>query len=351
MISMDAESKTLTPSQQVLPSVKGEKTSSLTQEYDRWQRLLIAQPVVTQSCLNKEAHNLAEALIKPATQAYFVLPERVVLSIGDNQQAPVPSGHRQQVVGRRVNRLMFTELYVALSQRLDELERASDSAVATAAGLLRFVTATALVYDLLPDGHIVYHPAAKGDESPAGLAGSLQTGGLEDCPSFMPQWVAFDETDRLLVSSVEVARARLASMQRFIRILRMAVALAPYEVVNEQYLRKLYGMLGQLVNQGQAMARFLTREMITIIQCRAAANNLNRGLRLSLPYFDDQALEMKSQDFEVIPPGRILFAPAFVVLAVRKEQACVGLDTHINRSTRRHLLDELQMLETAFSPT
>jgi hypothetical protein len=137
-------------------------------------------------------------------------------------------------------------------------------------------------------------------------------------------------------------------MQRYVRTLHMAVALAPYMLADETYRQKRFGMLGQLINQGRALARFETRQIIATIQRRAAANDLNRGLSLSLPYFDDQDLEMKTRDFDVIPAGRIMFVPAFVVLAVRREIAKVEQDTRLDRGTRNHLLVELRLLEEAF---
>jgi hypothetical protein len=107
-------------------------------------------------------------------------------------------------------------------------------------------------------------------------------------------------------------------------------------------------MMGQLINQGRALARYQTREIIRTIKQRVAAQDLNRGLSLSLPYFDDQALALKMRDFEVIPAGRIMFIPAFVVRAAHLEQARMGQDTRLSFSTRKHLLIELKMLEEAF---
>ena len=43
-----------------------------------------------------------------------------------------------------------------------------------------------------------------------------------------------------------------------------------------------------------------------------------------------------------------MFVPAFVVRAARDEQVKVVQDTRFNSSTRKHLLDELKMLEDAF---
>jgi hypothetical protein len=116
------------------------------------------------------------------------------------------------------------------------------------------------------------------------------------------------------------------------------------------YQQKRYGMLGQLVNQGRALARYKTREIIAAIQRRAAANSLNRGLSINLPYFDDQVLQMKVRKFDVIPAGRIMFLPSLVVLATQKEQVKVEQDTRLSRSTRRHLLAEFQMFSSAFTP-
>jgi hypothetical protein len=58
---------------------------------------------------------------------------------------------------------------------------------------------------------------------------------------------------------------------------------------------------------------------------------------------------MELHDFVVIPPGRIMFVPAFVARAVSEEQAKVAQDTRLNASTRKYLLNELKELEEAFA--
>ncbi len=141
---------------------------------------------------------------------------------------------------------------------------------------------------------------------------------------YLPQWVAFDESCNLLVKSTGEAEAYLASMQSFLGVLHAAVSVASYIMADPVYQQKRYGMLGQLVNQGRALAMFEAQDMIRIIKQRAAAHDLNRGLSLSLPYFDDQALELRTRDFEVIPSGRIMFVPAFVVRAAREEAGQSG---------------------------
>jgi hypothetical protein len=130
--------------------------------------------------------------------------------------------------------------------------------------------------------------------------------------------------------------------------LHLAVSLAPYVYADEEYQRKHYGMLGQLVNQGRALAWHMTSTIIATIKERAAAQSLNRGLGLRLPYFDDQFLRIEHHSFVVIPAGRIMFVPAFVVRAAQEEQAKAAQDTRLNPSTRKYLLKELSALETAF---
>ena len=138
-------------------------------------------------------------------------------------------------------------------------------------------------------------------------------------------------------------------MQKFLNILFAARSLAPWMVVDNEFENKRYGILGQLVNQGRAYANYQTKEIIREIKERVAAQSLNRGLSLELPYFDDQDLTLKTYDFVVIPAGRIMFIPAFVVRAVVEEQAKLVQDTRFNNSTRKHLMAELQTLGKAFN--
>ncbi len=167
---------------------------------------------------------------------------------------------------------------------------------------------------------------------------------------YLPQWVAFDDQGRLLVGSVNEAEAHIASMQFYLSVLHTSVSLAPYIVADVEYQQKRYGILGQLVNQGRALAQFEVSEIIQTIKRRATADDLNRGLSLSLPYFDDQQLELDNFDFEVIPAGRIMFVQSFVVRAVREQIAKVAQDTRFSHSTRQQLLVALRTLEQAFLP-
>jgi hypothetical protein len=354
-------------------------SSQLWEEYAAQRALFEAQPPLVQRFLEAQARQLAETLTHPerVSQARFTLPDRVVVE-AQSKPVPIAPEGREQLAGGLIDRLTRGDVRTALRQRLVELEQWPDRAIAVGAGLVRYATVAHMVHNMLPAGRSVTYVAAEGEEIPTiPVADDLEPASaitaatdaiaeqetLEVEPDrgelivpfvpaarkfYLPRWVAFDDKGQLLVKSANEAEAHVGSMQRFLGILHMAVSLAPYIVADQDYQRKRYGMLGQLVNQGRALARYETEEIIRTIKQRAAAQDLNRGLSLSLPYFDDQALEMKLLDFEVIPAGRIMFVPAFVVRAAREEQAKVVQDTRLSHSTRIHLLTELKALELAF---
>jgi hypothetical protein len=352
------------------------------EEYRTQQALLEAQPALVQRFLEGQARRLAGSVHKNQMQASFNLPDKVVLP-GQGEQAgvlaPVPTEYREQWLGTVINRLTRADVRFVLRQRLSELEGAADPAVVTSARLIRHATALYMVHEMLPAGRTVVYQTGEGEEIPTfpvenkrSLASAITQASdaiVEDAPEekkrgelqapfvpyarsfYLPQWVAFDEDCHLLVKSTGEAEAYLSSMQSFLGVLHAAVSVAPYMMADPLYQQKRYGMLGQLINQGRALALFEAEDMIRVIKQRAAAHDLNRGLSLSVPYFDDQALELHTREFEVIPSGRIMFVPAFVVRASREEQAKVAQDTRLSPSTRKYLLIELKHLEQAFITT
>jgi len=353
-------------------------TSMLRQEYMQLTDLLRIQPPLTQRFLEGQARYLADAIVQHTPQLRFSLPDQVVGPGSDARPVAVPADYREQIIRSAAFRDRFSRIDVCkvLAQRLQELELASNREVSISARLLRYATATYMVHGMLPAGRTVKYAAAEGEEIPTVPVSDLsqrgsaitastdaiaEEGGPEEGRGellvpyadaarkfYLPQWVAFDEQDKLLVTAVQDAEGHVASMQRFMEVLHLARAFTPYIVADEQYQQKRYGMLGQLVNQGRALARYEVREIIGTIKERAARHELNRGLSLSVPYFDDQTLTMELENFEVIPGGRIMFVPAFVVRAAREEQAKVADDTRLSASTRKYLIQELNMLEQAF---
>jgi hypothetical protein len=345
----------------------------LQKEYEAQKILFESQPVIIQRFLEGQAQVIADALISKTSQARFTLPDRVVTQItqiGQNGTITIPEAQRQNLVGGFLQR----DVRDILTRRLNELERSIDQAIAISAGLLRYATVMHMIHNLLPSGRTVtYRPDDDEDiptipmednalESAITQAsdaivqdgnnndrGDLQTPFVPAARKFfLPQWVAFGDQGKLLVGSVKEAEAHVQSMQRYVMILHHALALAPYISASGEYQQKRYGILGQLVNQGRALANFKTQEIIHKIRERVKNQSLNRGLSITLSYFDDQTLEMENSKLEVIPAGRIMFVPAFVVRASRGEQAKVAQDTRLNVSTRKHLLAQLKVLETAF---
>jgi hypothetical protein len=352
----------------------------LREDYERQQALFSAQPAIVQRFLETQGNLVATAVADGQPQVSFTLPDRVVCTLENVAQTAmvtIPQTQRSHSAGRFINRFRKVELYKELRHVFTELEQSPDRAVSVAAGLLRHATVLQMVHQMLPAGRTVVYKPADDDEGIPSIPDSdvlepesaitaatdaiAEEGKAEEGRGdllvpfvpyarkfFLPQWVAFGAHGEMLVGSEKEAQANIQSMQRFMEVLFLAVALAPYISTDEEFVQKRYGMLGQLVNQGRALAIYQTREIIARIKERAKAGSLNRGLRLSLPYFDDQELRLAVSDFEVIPAGRIMFVPAFVVRAVQQEEVKVSQDTRFNLSTRKHLLHLLNLLEQAF---
>ena len=345
----------------------------LQQEYESQRKLFESQPVIVQRFLEGQARFIADALITRKSQAQFSLPDRVVAQlahVNTSGTITIPEAQRQI----KIRSFLSRDVRDALIQRLNELERSIDQAISIGADLLRYATVMYMVHDLLPAGRHVAYRADEDETIPSVPVGDsfpesaitqesdaiAEEGDVDDrgevqtpfVPAarrfFLPQWVAFDQNGKLLVGSVKEAEAHVQSMQRYITILHRALSLAPYISANEEYQQKRYGILGQLINQGRALANFKTNEIISEIWSRVEKQSLNRGLSVTLPYFDDQALDCDKSNIEIIPAGRIVFLPAFVVRAVRGEQVKVAQDTRLNASTRKHLLTQLKTLEAAF---
>jgi hypothetical protein len=335
-------------------------------------RLYDAQPALTQHFLDQQAAAIVSALDHHKGRIRYQLPDRIILEGGESLD--LPPATRLRTVGSPLKRSSHLERRAQLIQHLNALEQGLNPGLAVCGKLFRFALARTIVHHLLPDGRPVQYQPENGDDIPsipldvappsALLAatdavtesdaansdgGRLQVPYVAEARRFyLPQWVAFGEQDRLLAGSLAEAEACVASLENAVRLLQDAAAIWPSMVADETYQRKRAGLLGQLINQGHALARAYTREIITKIRSRAAAGTLNRGLSLSLPYFDDDAMALRLYPIRIIPDGRIMFVPAFVVLAMRQVEEQIHDDYHISPSTRRHLLAQLTSIEDAF---
>jgi hypothetical protein len=291
-------------------------SSQLRQEYEARQMLFNNQPVTVQHFLRSQAQQSLETLALNPNQVQFSLPDFVVNYKSSDEMITmhIPATQRQQKIRIWAGR-QGKDILAFIQGRLVELEQSKDSGIALGALLVHHALAVLLVQNPL-----------------------LR----------QPRQVAFDEKGNLLVGSIGEAESCLVVMRRMVEALESAVKLAPYMVADPEYQRNRYGLLGQFVSQGQALARYQTIEVIKIVKNRSIAQRLNRGLSLSLPFFDDQELAMRLYHFTVIPTGRILFVPAFAVLATRREQVKVAQDIHLSPSTRKHLSEMLELFGGAF---
>ena len=349
----------------------------LQQDLDRHTGIHALQPAMVQRFIEAQARLIASTFDGNARAVKFQLPDRVILHIHNVSQpaeVAIPAAARDIKVGGLASYFKKPDLVHEVIHKLAELEQSPDTAISTSGSLLRYSLARHLVHNVLPAGKAVeYAPlpdeiiptvpvADKAPESAITQASDAITEEGDNSASrgelqtpfvpaqrlfFLPQWVSFEPSGDLL-SPISEAESNLRSMQNYVSILHRASSIAPYIVADEEYQRKRYGILGQLINQGRALATYRTHQIIEQVKVRAQAGTLNRGLSLSLPFFDDQDLLLADHNFEVIPAGRIQFVPAFVVRACREELAKVEQDTRLNQSTRSHLILNLLILHDAF---
>ena len=121
----------------------------------------------------------------------------------------------------------------------------------------------------------------------------------------------------------------------------LALRKRPKTVEENRLVSELTELIGEM---RVVMIGPIRQELLSGISDEKAFESLKEKLRA----FDDQELKIDVSDFEIIPSGRIMFVPAFVVRAVRQEEAKVSQDTRFNPSTRKHLLHLLSLLEEAF---
>ncbi len=228
----------------------------LRQEYESQKQFFELQPGILQRFLESQAAQIAQGLLDNAHRVRFSLPDRVVISprqVGQPVTMTIPEAQRNEQVSAWLQR----SARETLLHRLNELEQSSDQAISGCAALLRFATAVHLVSSILPDGRSVSYRADSEEAIPsipvedrlpesaitqAGDAivetgasesgrGELQTPFVPDARRFfLPQWVAFDLSGKLLVGSEKDAQSHVQSMQRYVQVLHRASSLAPYMV-------------------------------------------------------------------------------------------------------------------------
>lgn len=285
------------------------------QHYAKQQARYYVQPLSVQQTLEIQGRLIAGGIKERRSPVYFVLPEQIACEMdgdGQVQLRLVPAGLREQKIGSLWGLLNISDI----DRCLRALEAEADPAASTGAGLMRYLIALSLVRSVLLD---------------------------DWC-----EWIIFDENNNLLVHSIDEAKEKISAMRHSMDMLEHAQTLASYIVADNDFQQTRFALHGQLVNQGRALAHHELGEIIRAIRRRAEVHSLDRGFNLSLPYFDDQGLEMKIHSFEVIPVGRVGFDPFFVVWAARYQQSEISTQRKMNPSTSKHLMDLLKTLERAF---
>jgi hypothetical protein len=284
----------------------------------------------TRQFLRDQATAVAAVLLTRGHRLNFSLPESIFLPgdrPGEYRCADVPAEFRREEVAGFLGRLPLGDVRSDFRRRLARLGESAYPAVAVSASLLRFAIARHIVRDRVASPAGEEFTAEREPVSPAGES--------------------IRETVQL--PTPEAMERRLGLYRESLDTLHLALTLAPCIYTDGEYQLKRAGILSRLIPLGRRLAHLRVQEMIAVIGRRAQAGELNLGLQLSLPYFDERALEMKLYEFDVIP-GRTMFVPAFVALAALREEEKIERSDALNPSTRMHLLEELKTLRRAFEP-
>ncbi len=267
--------------------------------------------------LRLEYQQASEAVTAVLVQTVYSitlqLPHRI---LHDTMQTVQTSLLRLRVGGARY-RLLHRSCQTAVIDRLTALARHPQPVVAEIARLVCYLAAQNLLLALPgPDD-------------------------LRDrYTAFGPQGVL--QVDRA------AADAYLIDLARSLEHLTLAEQLYPGWTAHALYNDAAAALTTHLIKQGRALAAYYTRQMVDDIHQAWQAGKLTRGLTLLIPYFDDRRYHMEAYRVVVVPTGRILFRPEFVVGACRLAQREVRKDPALSQATRWQLLSQLDSLIQSF---
>jgi len=352
---------------------------NITSEYEVISQLFSVQSSVVKHFINTSSRKIALDLIDGKPWIILKFPDQIYTDPfpqGWPRAFKIPEDVRTITIGSKLSILDHRKIKDELNSRLWKLEHSPDKSIAICAALYRYSIALNIIEYILPDGNEAFYSedlenspssqptklgnlkssltssndAVYGGDLNQADRGELQVPFVPDAQKFfLPQWVSFDLKGNLLTKDTPSAEANFRSLQKYFTILHLTSSLAPYMVLNPVYQHKRDGIIGQLINQGRALAKHINESIIFRIIHRTKNGTLNRGLSLSLPYFDDQEMKIAYREIQVIPAGRILFIPAFIGRAVNLEVAKVWQDTRLGLSTKLHLVEQLETLGNSFN--
>ncbi|PWH19344.1 MAG: hypothetical protein DDG59_03325 [Anaerolineae bacterium] len=287
-----------------------------------------------------QAEQILQAIQKNRPSLEFSLPEKVVLvdpCTHAYREEIIPARYRRQTIGRRLFQRGNSTLSIVL-QRLSDLQSSAHLSLSLSANILRYWIAR-LWLNQLPEGEAL--PENKGLNPSSEARPEVQR--------YFPEWLLFNSNGEPLFSTKAEAEQSIHAIEATLQSLLSAMAVDPTIVEEEAFRSRYMTLVTQMVEQGRAYCEYLTKSILSTIRKRQSQHTLNRGLSIHLPYFDDQLLEIRYLDLEVVPPGRIAFEEVFLIHAIQRAQESISKNSKLSLSTRQHILEELKLMETSFS--
>jgi hypothetical protein len=307
-----------------LPAISAEQDQdSMRREYDWLAFLSQAQPGRAAQVMHQAAENLLTGVVQGRQRIPLCYPEYLfVTPKGETSGilAQLPAQKRQLTLGAISS--LGSAAQVPLPAALEHLlclYHAENQALALCSRLIGFMFSQDIIQQYIPD----------------------------------PTWINANLVDFVKMGEAcsQDSGCSLVVLREFSRLLNIAQQVTPCIACDPCFSDTKYTLETRLRESGRAVARYQTEQMIATIWRKSACHDLDRGLWLSLPYFDDPSLEIRIWNFDVIPAGWVPFMPAFVVVASIKEQALVRDDNRLNLATKAHLIAQLRMIEKAFDST
>ena len=279
------------------------------------ESVLSQQPESLQSEYHRAGQQVTQALVERASSGAIQLPYRLF------QDTPLQVQPAWTLLraGSLVHRLRRRPCSSAIIQRLATLARSTNPVVAGSAQLTAYLS-TQEILDFLPQ--------------PDDLRAA--------------KCAAFDKLGQLIAPDEPSADALVRRLSDGLQWLGTVERLFPGWITHDRYNEELEALSSCLIEQGRALAMHYTRQIVSEVQHSWWSGKLTRGLTLYIPYLDENRFRMRQYDVVVIPTGRILFRPEFVVGACRVSQHKVRKDAALSQATRWQLLSQLELIIQAF---
>lgn len=168
---------------------------------------------------------------------------------------------------------------------------------------------------------------------------------LPDETILREQYTGFDPQGHL-AADYKTAAAVVERLSYFVHQLQLVEQIHPR--TEDWYSEKHSLLVTHLIDQGRALANYHTRQIIQNILTAWKAGEITRGLTIFLPYLNERQYKMEEYKIVVIPTGRILFRPQFVIGACRVSERHVRSNPDFSQATRWQLLSQLDTIIQTF---